>query len=535
MAENTDDRKISQMTTAPDVADNTLVEVSVVDQNASSGYSSYKATLSAIFDKILNAVAWTQRLITPVKTIFGSINYVAKDPNMADEFSTSSTYAVGDYCIHDTVLYKCTTAITTAGAWDSSKWTSCVITDELGSGGSSTLDGLTDVNISSPANGETVVYNETSDLWENGIPNIAKKVNSLPVIGEYGVLYLVPKEGSIPDAYDEYMWMGIPSETSPVVTPDSAPSSYDYTIGFGSSSMLRFDYFDDPYRIVKFTPSQDCDLEIYTDYYSPTPNSKDPFVSIYDPDLEGWIDYDDGAENGNVKFTHHCEAGKNYYFKCTDLLLDDDEHDISSFTLYAMWIPHASCSGASSISLSADNLLVSSTGENYTLTAKVVDDPLSVGFAFTYKWYYNGSEISGATSNSITVDSLDGVYVCTVKDQNNSTRSATFKIISVPIGYESFNSPLPSVTANDDGKILGVSSGIWSKVTPQKYHEETYTMIAGSTSVSTLASVPVNARVDVYTDPPINYTSIYQEVGGYIDVVFEAQQTATTVVIRWWE
>ena len=39
-----------------------------------------------------------------------------------DTFSTSSTYAVGDIVVKDKKIYRCITAITTAGAWDSSKW-----------------------------------------------------------------------------------------------------------------------------------------------------------------------------------------------------------------------------------------------------------------------------------------------------------------------------------------------------------------------------------------------------------------------------
>jgi hypothetical protein len=42
---------------------------------------------------------------------------------IAPAFSSSSTYAVGDYVTHEGLLYKCTTAVTTAGAWDSTKWT----------------------------------------------------------------------------------------------------------------------------------------------------------------------------------------------------------------------------------------------------------------------------------------------------------------------------------------------------------------------------------------------------------------------------
>lgn len=37
-----------------------------------------------------------------------------------------------------------------------------------GGGGSSTLSGLTDVDISNPTNGQTLVYNATSGKWENG-------------------------------------------------------------------------------------------------------------------------------------------------------------------------------------------------------------------------------------------------------------------------------------------------------------------------------------------------------------------------------
>ena len=41
----------------------------------------------------------------------------------APAFSTSSTYAVGDHVTYNGALYRCTTAVTTAGAWDASKWT----------------------------------------------------------------------------------------------------------------------------------------------------------------------------------------------------------------------------------------------------------------------------------------------------------------------------------------------------------------------------------------------------------------------------
>ena len=50
---------------------------------------------------------------------------------VTDAYSSSSTYAVGDYCIYGNTLYKCTTAITTAENWNSAHWTATTIATEL--------------------------------------------------------------------------------------------------------------------------------------------------------------------------------------------------------------------------------------------------------------------------------------------------------------------------------------------------------------------------------------------------------------------
>ena len=41
----------------------------------------------------------------------------------AEEYDSTSTYAVGDYCYHSDTLYRCTTAISTAEAWTAGHWT----------------------------------------------------------------------------------------------------------------------------------------------------------------------------------------------------------------------------------------------------------------------------------------------------------------------------------------------------------------------------------------------------------------------------
>ena len=47
--------------------------------------------------------------------------------NFASPYNTTTSYAVGDYCIKDLVLYKCTSP--TSGTWDSSKWTQVTALD----------------------------------------------------------------------------------------------------------------------------------------------------------------------------------------------------------------------------------------------------------------------------------------------------------------------------------------------------------------------------------------------------------------------
>lgn len=55
--------------------------------------------------------------------------------NLAAEYDSTSTYAVGDYCTHDGTLYKCSTAINTAEAWTAAHWTAVTVTAEMANSG----------------------------------------------------------------------------------------------------------------------------------------------------------------------------------------------------------------------------------------------------------------------------------------------------------------------------------------------------------------------------------------------------------------
>lgn len=51
--------------------------------------------------------------------------------SIANEFSISSTYTVGDYVIYEGQLYQCTTAVTTAGSWNSNNWTQAILGNDV--------------------------------------------------------------------------------------------------------------------------------------------------------------------------------------------------------------------------------------------------------------------------------------------------------------------------------------------------------------------------------------------------------------------
>ena len=105
-------KSFSELTSASQVNNDDLLAIS---QTSGNGYASKKTTVKDITDK--------------------------SNLNLAEEYDSTSTYAVDDYVIYESVLYKCIG--TTTGTFDSTKWTSVVVTDEMGSGGGGGTGGHT--------------------------------------------------------------------------------------------------------------------------------------------------------------------------------------------------------------------------------------------------------------------------------------------------------------------------------------------------------------------------------------------------------
>lgn len=100
-------KSFSELTSASHVNNSDILAIS---QENSGTYSSKKTTVKEVSD--------------------------FANQNLAEEYDSTSSYAVGDYVIYESVLYKCTAS--TTGSFDNTKWTTVVVTDEMGSGGGGT-------------------------------------------------------------------------------------------------------------------------------------------------------------------------------------------------------------------------------------------------------------------------------------------------------------------------------------------------------------------------------------------------------------
>lgn len=80
--------------------------------------------------------------------------------NAADLYDNTATYAVGDLCIHENGLYRCTTAIGTAEDWTAAHWTATTIEDELASNKTAiaNLKSATESNMGIVETGDTCTH-----------------------------------------------------------------------------------------------------------------------------------------------------------------------------------------------------------------------------------------------------------------------------------------------------------------------------------------------------------------------------------------
>lgn len=125
-------KSISQLDTAATLNTGDLFETAIPDVGSASGYASKKMTLAQLADFAANDVVYPD-FKTSAKSITGAVNQTLA--NFADEYDDTATYEVDDIVLYSGNLYKCTTAVTTAEAFDPTKWTQGKATDFFSGGG----------------------------------------------------------------------------------------------------------------------------------------------------------------------------------------------------------------------------------------------------------------------------------------------------------------------------------------------------------------------------------------------------------------
>ena len=128
------DKKISELDLVSQINNDAVIPLS---QDNSGTATTYKTTITGLATEIAEDQTFSN-LQTTSKKLVGAINEVAQgggggggssNANIAPDYDSTSTYAVGDWCIYNGTLYQCTTAITVAEAFDPTHWTAKKVVD----------------------------------------------------------------------------------------------------------------------------------------------------------------------------------------------------------------------------------------------------------------------------------------------------------------------------------------------------------------------------------------------------------------------
>ncbi len=167
MAEN--DKKVSAMVAAQTLTQGDLFYLAAENQTSASGYESFKITAGDIAQQILGAFSFPLVLNTTAKNVFGAINELkaTADDGAVVLLGTAAPAANagvdGNIYIRYTTSGNATTItnmyVKISGAWSEVS---------TGGGGSATLAGLTDVDLTSPTDGQALLYDAQNSKWING-------------------------------------------------------------------------------------------------------------------------------------------------------------------------------------------------------------------------------------------------------------------------------------------------------------------------------------------------------------------------------
>jgi len=111
--------------------------INVVGDGTNIDYSAFQIIDTAVGNKQDTLVSGINIKTIGGQSLLGSgdIN-IDSNENIASEFSSSSTYTIGDLVMHLGLLYECSTDVSVAGDWDANDWTQTKVADIIGNIGS---------------------------------------------------------------------------------------------------------------------------------------------------------------------------------------------------------------------------------------------------------------------------------------------------------------------------------------------------------------------------------------------------------------
>lgn len=432
--------------------------------------------------------------------------------NIGNQYNTLISYAVGNYCIYNNMLYKCIQA-TSGGAFDATKWQVIKVTDDLGSGGgsgstvswnqitqsgtkiaeitidgsqtnvyaptsggASNLSGLEDVNISSPTNNQGLIYDSSSSKWVNSDIATGDTVSVTQILSSGTKIGTVTVNSSGTDLY-----------APTPIDVEANPS------GTGSTNLTKLKVDNIIYNI----PSG-------------------------------------GSGGDSVSWNQITGSGT----KIATITINNTPTDVYAPT----------SSGASALSgLSDVNLSTLSNGQ-----ALIYDSTSS-------KWINgtNGTEVEGNPSGGTSSGDLTRLKIgSTIYDVSNveanpsSSASTTLNkigidgtVYSLPSGGGGGSSTLSdltdvTVTSPTNGQILKYDGTEWVNANESSgagYVDVIGTLVAGQTSITLSdASILTTSTLDFYTDTyGVNPTAVSVSTGS-ITLTFAVQQNDLGVKVRVW-
>ena len=431
------DIKISELTTASEIKNEDNIELS---QNTGSGLVSLKATILALATKIATNINFSSALQTTSKTLTGAINELAQ-----------------------------------------------------GGGGSSTLAGLTDVDIDDQtlADGQILAFNGTSEKWENGAGGGGTTVVANPTgtatadletIQIGNVIYDIPGSGGSGSGY-----------TATLVYDGSSASALQTSIELTED----YDKFDALYFFIKFA------------------NDGSTFEGLL---LKEQIDY--GLTNSKIigfaAFASVYAGGKMSSDKKTFTNIYGGGSIQNIVAVYGLKFGGGSSGG--SVIGKKDILWEYSNSYDITLAHPFTDYDFLV---FEGNNYTDSNHKGGAIVSSTELNSIKGV----------SGKLYAFAGVTAD-GFANYAvASDTSITYDSGGNNVRILR-VWGIKLGGAYKEVTGTLTAGQTSIILSdASITTNSTIDVYTDADVDYNSVSVSAGS-VTITFDAQSSNLGVKVR---